>query len=654
MSAGPENTQTPVRFGEEFELNLGAYELRRGSRVLKLERLPMDVLLFLIERRGHLVTREQIADKIWGKGICVDTDNNINGAIRKIRMVLNDRPEEPKFIQTITGRGYRFIAPVGNRAAAVAIEMGDADEADAVSPEPEKGAGRPEATPSQLTDRILQKRGLERYWPAAVVAAVLLTAIAGWLAYSRSRPQSGSERSVMVAVLPFDNLTGDSSQEYFSDGLTEEMISQLGSLDPKHLRIISGASAMHYKNSSVSPAEIGRELSVQYVLQGSVRRSQDKVRVTAQLVRTNDQRYLWSRQYDRELKDLLTLQGEIAREIADEIQLTLGNHRNTPSRSAPLPQENYHAYDLYLMGQYFLNKRTTADLQQAIKYFEEAIQNDPNYARAFAGLADCYALMGGYSGEPQDRFMQKARSAAMRALQIDDRLAEAHTALALIVQNYDWDWETAEKEFRRAIALNPSYATAHQWYAEHLMWRGRFDEAFEESERARQLDPLSLIIAADNGAILYFSRNYDGAIEKWRSVLKMDPTFMRAHLIAAAYVEKGMFREALAEDEEMRNRAGSGYWAWSAYINGRAGQTMQWRENLGELERWSKNLPLDPMLFSYAYVAIGDKGQALAWLEKAYAQHSNELVTLKVSPAYDRLRGDPRFQDLLRRIGLEN
>lgn len=454
-----------------------------------------------------------------------------------------------------------------------------------------------------------------------------------------------------MAVLPFENLTGEPGQEYLTDGITEEMITQLGNLNPERLAVIARTSAMHYKNGRTSVGQIARELGVQYVLEGSVRRDLNHVRITAQLIQTKDQSEVWAREYDRELTGLLTLQSEVAREIADEIELPLGN-RNPGLRSGH-SGANADAYDFYARGQYHFSERSAAELQKAIGFFQEATSKDPSYARAYAAIADCYALLPGYSGRPQPEFAAPARSAALRALQIDPNLPEAHTALALIVQNYDWDWPTAEKEFRHAIELNPNYATAHHyWYAEHLMWRGRFDEALAEIEKARQLDPLSLIIAADTGAVFYFSRQYDRAIQKWRSVLDVDPNFTRAHLIMAAYAQKGMFADAVADMAKLPQFPPAWRWSHLAYINGRARNTAQARYCLSRLLTLSRREQADPITLVLAYTGIGDRQNALSSLEKAFAEHSNQLTGLKVDPIFDPLRGDPRFEKVVREVGL--
>ncbi len=638
MASEPEAGQKTIRLAEGFELDRAAYELRRSGHVIKIERIPMEILLFLIEQRGQLVTREQIAGRIWGNDVNVDTDNSINGAIRKIRRVLRDDPDNPRFIQTIMGRGYRFIAAVD-------------------TPAPEPAAGLPlkaaSDEPESLPLPAVSNSGLRR-WSVVLGAAVFLVAVAaaGYFRFSaRVPPASGR---LMLAVLPFENLTGDAAQDYFSDGMTEEMITQLGNLDAPHLGVIARTSVMHYKHSQEPLDQIGRELGVQYVLEGSIRRDSDKVRITAQLIQLKDQTHLWARQYDRELSHLLALQGEIAHEVSDEIQIALWGHTPiTQPAQQPSSPQNYEAYDLYLKGQYFWNKRTTEGFERAIDYYQQAIAKDPNFARAYAGLADSYALLAPYGVASPIEYMPKARAAALRALELDRDLPEAHTAMALIVQNYDYDWQTAGREYQRAIELNPNYATAHHWYAEHLMWRGHFDEALRESERARQLDPLSLIIATDNGAILFTSRQYDRALEKLREVRELDPGFPRAAgLIVRADEQKGMFADALAELEKSRPVYNSWTCPELAYIYGRTGQQAQAELALAKLEQLNRRQPVDPILFVAPYIGMDKKDDAFLWLNKAYAEHSNALTGLKVDPLYDPLRRDPRFQDLLSRVGL--
>jgi TolB-like protein/DNA-binding winged helix-turn-helix (wHTH) protein/Flp pilus assembly protein TadD len=631
VSSDPAAVPPSIRFGDELELDRSAYQLRRAGRLLKLERIPLEILLLLTERPGQLVSREQIAERIWGKGTFLDVDNSINGAVRKIRQVLEDDPEQPRFIQTVTGRGYRFVAPILEPANPRARER----EAAPLLP-----------TPTSAPARLRPRRTLLL---AAALALPLLLAAILW---SRQRKTDPVSSRVMLAVLPFQNLTGDEGQEYFSDGLTEEMITQVGSRDPARLGVIARASVMHFKHTQEPPERIGRELGAQYLLLGSVRRDASTVRVTAELVRARDHARLWAHRYDRQLSGLLTLQDEIASEITDAIQSSLGTH--TPTRTAEAgPAPLAEAYDLYLRGQFFFNKRSDADLRTAASFFEQAVHRDSSFARAWAALADANVLGAVYSIRPPQAMVARARAAAMKALALNSSLAEAHAALALIVQNHDWDWETAEREFRQAIALNPNYATAHHWYAEHLMWRGRFDEAMRESERARQLDPLSLIIAADNGAILYYARQYDRAIDRLRSVRAIDPTLSRTYLLVSVYADHGMFDQALAEEERWRPLIPAPlHWSTLAYIYGHAGRTAEAQRAIQELERLREGEPVQARVLAWSYAGVRDTAQTLAWLEKAYAEHSGELPALKVNPAYDFLRGDARFQRLLERVGL--
>jgi len=625
-----------IKFGEDFDFDFSAYTLRRSGRILKLERIPAEVLAILVENRGQIVSRENIAEKIWGKDVFLDTDNSINGAIRKIRQVLKDDPEQPHFIQTVTGKGYRFIAPVRDSDVARPV---------AVPTPPAPVAEVPTGNPIQWR------------WPVLLALVAVLAVLGIYLQWSRSRARASVPSGrLMLAVLPFENLTGDASQDYFSDGLTEEMISQLGDLDPDHVGVIARTSVMHYKHSQESLDQIGRALGVQYILEGSVRRDSGRVRVAAQLIQLRDQTHLWTREYDRELTNVFALQGEIAREIADQIQLTLGHMHETAglvSQSATSAKA-YEAYDLYLKGRYWWNKRTREGLQQAVEYFQQAINKDPAYARAYAGLAESYALMGGYTGLPPKEFMAKARAAARRALELDEQLPEAHTALAVIAQNYDWDWQTAEKEYRRAIQLDPNYATGHHWYAECLALQGRFDEAFSEIGIARKLDPLSLIIASDYGAILYFSRQYDRAVEQFRGVLEIEPDFPRAHMLAWVYAQKGLFADALADAEAQGSRQEDNPWDWAmiAYISGRSGDRARANAALQRLQNIKQHRAVDSLCFTVADIGLGNNDDALLWLEKAYQEHSNSLTALKVDPTYDPLRGDSRFQQLERRVGL--
>jgi TolB-like protein/DNA-binding winged helix-turn-helix (wHTH) protein/Flp pilus assembly protein TadD len=627
-------TNNLYRFGE-FNLDPQGRVLRRGAKPLPLTRKAFDALLLLVQNAGRTVTKDELMEAVWPDSYV--EESNLTQTIFMVRKALDENADR-RYILTVQGQGYRFLVPVTETAS--------------IGTETEPPVIPPAARDGQVPSRLRSWAGWRSAFTAlAAVALVLIAGFTIWRWRSQKAPAETRGR-IMLAVLPFQNLTGDPAQEYVSDGLTEEMLTQLGNLNPQRLGVIARTSVMHYKDAHTPLDQIGRELNVQYVLEGSVRRDSERVRITAQLIQVKDQTHVWARQYDRELKDLLPLEGEVAREIAEEIRLTFDGHKETGSQSAP-PQ-SFEGYDLYLKGLYFFNKRTPADLQQAIQYFQQATAKDPFSARAYAGLAKGYAILSEYSNQPESEFMPKARAAAEKALEIDPNSSEAHTALALIVQNHNWDWQTAEKEFRRAIELNPNDATAHHWYAEHLMWRGRFDEALEQSERAHQLDPLSLIIAADNGAILYFSRKYDAAIEKWRSVQDMDPVFIRAHLILGAYVEKGMFAEALADNEKMRPTIpAAAYWSWRAYIYGRAGQMAEAHSALHHLLETEKSGPVDPSTFAMVFAGIGDRDQALASLEKAYARRSNGLTSLKVDPADDLLRGDPRFQDLLRRVGLE-
>ena len=632
-----------------YRLDTQRSRLWRDGSPVPLTAKAVEMLVVLVDHHGDVVTKQQLMAKLWPDSFVEEA--NLAQHVFHLRKALGETAEDRNYIVTVPGKGYRFAAGVRK----VAIENGAPAEAPT--------ADYPISTLTQLPSNEINLKAAPRYspsarrsWIAAVVAFMLVVGIAyaGWRFMHRARPEN---RRITLAVLPFENLTGDPAQDYLSDGLTEEMTSQLGRLDRQRLGVVAGTSIKRYGSNEREEERAIAELGVDYVLKGSVRRDSKTVRIAAHLIQTRDHTDIWVRQYDRELTSLLVLQGEIAQEIVDEIQLVLGNDRKqivAKPRPATSPS-SYEAYDLYLKGRYFWNKRTRQSLEEAIECFQQATAKDPDYARAYAGLADSYAMMSSYSFAPQNDFMPKARQAAITALRIDDSLAEAHTSLALIAENYDWDWQTAEKEYRQAIQLDPEYATAHHWYAEYLAFQGRFDEALAESERARQLDPLSLIIATDQGAILYFSRQYDRAIDKFRAVLEMEPNFPRAHLLIFAYVQEGRFAEALADLEKWR-RIGDSPWTFAveAYVYGRAGQMNKARLALTKMEQSHRDRGSDrTAMRALAYMGVDDKDAVLAMLHKALIEHSNALTVIKVDPVYDPLRSDPRFQSLLRQVRLE-
>jgi TolB-like protein/DNA-binding winged helix-turn-helix (wHTH) protein/lipoprotein NlpI len=656
----PNSSSSNIRFGEDFELDPSAWELRRAGRPLKLERIPMQILLFLAQQPGQLVSREQIVAKIWGKDAYLDTDNSINGAMRKIRQALQDDSAEPRYIQTVTGLGYRFVAPgVAPDADTVtsAVQSGGSDVA-APAMDRRRALRRSTDSQSKLNPAAERPARLVNLRSIVLVTLVVGAALAwGYRTYAVRAPPMRPAHESMLAVLPLTNLTGDASQEYFSDGLTEELIAQLGNLDPQHLSVIARSSVMAYKNTHEPLDKIARLLGAQYVLEGSVRRDANHVRITAQLVRASDQTHVWSRQYDREVTSVLALEGEIAAEIVDEIRGTIGARPSTapaPLQVAQTPQE-YEAHDLYLRGRYFWNQRSTAGFSQALNYFQESIARDPHYAPAYAGLADTYAMMSNWGFAAPADAMASARAAAVRAIELDPRLAEAHNALAVIAEDYDYDWRTAGQEFQRAIQLNPNYATAHQWYGMCLAYQGRFTEALAESERARALDPLSSIVTADRSVTLYFARQYPRAITSFLTAIEMQPGLGRAHMIVMSYVEAGRFAEAL-EHIRVWRATDPGPWTWAAeaFVYGRAGEQAKAESAIQQMQDESRGTRFDrqPMQ-ALAYAGLKDKEHVLAALRAGYSEHASMLNEIKVAPQYDFMRDDSRFRDLVHRAGLQ-
>ncbi len=478
----------------------------------------------------------------------------------------------------------------------------------------------------------------------AIVAAAAV-AVAAW-SYLSKGEHPGPITS--IAVLPLANLMGDPGQEYFVEGMHEAIISNLSRIGA--LKVISRTSAMRYKDTDKLMPEIARDLNVDALVEGSVLKAGDRVRITAQLIHGASDEHLWSNDYEGDLTDILSLQKRVARAIAKEIDLALKPEEEAYLASAR--SVDPEAYEAYLKGRYYWNKRTEEGLKKGLKYFEEAIEKDPGYALAYAGLADSYVVLADWDFLPPGEAHPKARAAAMRALEIESTLAEARTALAYVKYIYDWNWGEAEKEFKRALELNPNYATGHQWYAEFLTTMGRFDEALEEIRRAQELDPLSLIINAIEGWFFYFARQYDLAIEQCRKTLEMDPNFAPAHIyLLWCYAQKGMDEEAIAEYQILQELIGKV--ASLKYVSHVSAVWVERGEALkaiDELIKLSQQIYVSPGNIASIYASLGEKDQAFQWLEKAYKQRDSWMTFRKVHPRFDPHHSDPRFADLLRRM----
>jgi TolB-like protein/DNA-binding winged helix-turn-helix (wHTH) protein/Flp pilus assembly protein TadD len=627
-----------LRFGV-FEADPQLGELTKHGKRLPLQEQPFQLLAMLLERPGELVSREELRAKIWPQTI-VDFDHGLNKAISKIRDALGDSAEHPRFIETVARRGYRFLADVA--------VVQDVPPQTAAGDPAVRADAAPLARPGVVTS--------SRRPPGALVwkligfgLALVLAAAVSWILYS-SRSSAPKIRS--LAVLPLKNLSGDVSQDYFTDGMTEELITQLGQISA--LRVISSTSVMLYKGVDKPVAEIARELNVQAVVEGSVLRSGDRVRITAQLIRVPADEQLWAQSYEGELRDTLALQSEVAQAVAEQIRATLSRRQQAVLRNPKTVSPA--AYEDYLKGRYFWNKRTGDGLKKAIDYFTRAIETDPSYAEAYSGLADAYALSGDWEYgvlAPQDAFRQ-ARAAATKALALDDNLGEAHTSLAFAFDLYAWDWAAAESEYKRAIELNPGYATAHHWYAWHLLVTGRNSEGIFELKRAESLDPLSLIISADLADALCIAHLYDESVKQSEKTLGMDPNFAVAHYeLGQALEQKHMHAEAITEFQRAIELSGhSGAFdsnlAYTYAVSGRKGEA----ENIVKaLEAQPDKNPSADANIALVYVGLGDHDQAMVWLNKAYEARFNPSILLR--PGFDPLRADVRFVDLRRRLGLQ-
>jgi TolB-like protein/Tfp pilus assembly protein PilF len=585
-----------------FEVDLRAGELTKRGRRVRLQEQPFQVLAMLLAKPGELVTREELHAGLWPKTI-VEFDHGLNKAISKIRYALGDSAESPRFVETVARRGYRFLADVAVINA----------------PDAASGVGSPAGLPA-----------------------------AAFRIFDPSRPKAHRIRSLVV--LPLENISGDASQDYFADGMTDELITHLAQIGS--LRVISRTSAMSYKNARKPLPEIARELNVEGVLEGTVLRSGERVRITVQLIEAPSDEHIWARSYEEDVRDTLTLQSKLARAIVEQIRARLNRQERAALENSKVV--NPAAYEAYLKGRYFWNKRTGDGLRTAIAYFGEAITHDPNYPESYSGLADAYALSGDWQYgilSPREAFT-KAKEVATKALALDDTLGEAHTSLAFAL-DLGWEWSAAEQEYKRAIALSPGYATAHHWYAWHLIVMGHGVAALAELRKAESLDPLSLIINADLADALCIARLYDDSIRQSRKALELDANFALVHYqLGQAFEQKHMYDEAIFAFRRAVELAGDntafGCGLAHAYaISGRKQEAIQMGAAFASQR---SRFPSTDANIALIYVGLNDNDQAMSWLESAYRAGFNPSILFR--PAFDPLRPNIQFQGLLHRIGI--
>jgi TolB-like protein/DNA-binding winged helix-turn-helix (wHTH) protein/Tfp pilus assembly protein PilF len=643
VATEPVRIQSAIEFGDGFILDFRAYELRRSGQLLKLEPTPFGILALLLEQRGGLVTRQQIVERIWGAGVFLDTDNSINGAIRKIRLVLNDDPEQPRFIQTVTGKGYRFIAPIAE------------NEPEATVAPPQLEVVQPAQSEKTVEPAPSLFRKL-RPAVALVVSLVLIALLALWLLPAISHRTAATSPIRSIAVLPLDNLSGDGSQDYFADAMTDELITDLAKVGA--LRVTSRTTVTLYKHTHKTLPEIARELNVDGIVEGSVVRSGQRVRITAQLIHASADQHIWAETYERDLGDVLRLQSDVAQAITQQVRAQL-----TPElkeQFSGIRPVDPGAYDAYLKGRYYIYNQDFTDpvsLNQAKANFEEAIRRDPNFSSAYSGLAETYIYLV-FFGKGQitaaDGY-RSARNAVQKALELDPNNGEAYNALGELNWHADLDWNAAERSFDKAIALAPSFSCAHEDRAIFMALMGRRDEALAELQKSKQIDPGPVSVGVES-AVYFQLRDWDHLLERSRMQLASDPNSSDVHAnLGTAYEGTGNLPEAIAEYQKAvelsngdLNRVASLGHAYAAIGNrAEAGKILR------NLEEESKSGQASPYLAATIYAGLGQKDKAMELIEKAYREKSLDVGwILKADLRTDNLRSDPRFQSLLTRVGL--
>ena len=623
---------TPFYEFGPFRLDVLKRLLLREGEVVPLTSKAFETLLALVEGRGQILEKDELLSRIWPDAVVEEKNLTIN--ISTLRKALGESPREHRYIVTVPGRGYRFVADVQEMAG---------EEA-----RPSEGAGG-------AGERETGKRNRPRFSRRLILAAglalmALVTVGLYWWKFGRSQLARPDLAIRSVAVLPFRSLSAEGGDEYLGLGMADALITRLGRVSQIVVRPTS--AVRKYAAPGQDPMAAGRELKVESVLEGTIQRADERLRLTLQLVNVDDGRHLWADQFDEKFTDLLTVEDRISERVAAALSLKLSGAEKT--LLAKRHTENSEAHQLYLKGRYFWNKRTPEGIGKGIEFIRQAADLDPNYAPAFAGLADCYLVYPLYAGLPTGEWMQRARAAAVKALELDATLAEAHATLAYTKMLYNWDWSGAEQEFRQALALNPNYPTAHQWYANWFSWTGRADEAIAEAKRAQELDPLSLVISADLGGHFYGARRYDEAIAQFKKTLELDPNFAPARLeLGLVYLQKKLWAEAIAEIQQGVALSDENHsLPFLGYAYGVAGRRDEARKTLTRLKERTKQRDIFLYYLALTHLGLGEKNETFTLLEEACAMREPSLARLKTDPLFDSVRDDPRFTDLLRRIGL--
>jgi len=625
-----------VRFGT-FEADLDARELRKSGVKIKLHGQPFELLAMLLERPSEVVLREDLRQRLWPTHTFVDFDHGVNTAVNRLREAMGDSAENPRFIETVPRRGYRFIAPVESHASV----LPGSNAAVAATPSSEAGQATTQAMP-----RVPKRRAV--VLAAAVVAITLLAGLSS----SRVRQRFFGRRSPQIrslAVLPLVNLSSDKDQDYFTDGMTEELTTDLGKISA--LRVISRTSAMQYKGTKKPLPEIARELNVDAFIEGTVTRSGNHLRITTNLVQAFPEKHLWAKSYESQVDDVLTVQGQISEAVAREIQVQLT--QNEKSLLVAARPVNPEAQDLYFRGLYTFRGRDAAESEKALDYFRRAIEKDPNYAAAYAGLADVYSDWIPGMSRPRD-LMPKAKESALKALSLDETLADAHSSLGNIELFYDWDWIAAEKEFRRTMELNPNHLWAHEWHSRGLVASGRTEEAIAEAELSLRLDPSPINWDYPIWVFL-LARRYDLALQREQETLELEPNFSFGHFEQAQiYEHTGRAREAAQEFLKADELFGmdSKKVAELKEAIAESGAEGYWKRTLENYKETARSNYVPSVLVAATCVRLNDKECALGWLEKGYEERDDLMINLKVEPVFDRLRMEPRYQELVRRVGI--